>query len=451
MNDQRGNFLLQALLALALMVAFMPFFTNRLATRDKDAQMYAVTRQVETAQTAARIYLRENLNSLNYDTTTISGNNFADTLEPYGLPLGYVPRTTFGQDISLVISKTDEGLLAYLALTGGTLNEIRRAELVKRIGFYGSTANDNIYVIVPLDEVFSDIVRRNEKNLDSNGFLSDLNMGGFGLENAGILFARNGEFETMQTGALSLIGVEDGRKVRSKITTMMTNRAVFQTNYGETALTVTRGVLTADSVSAKTIAKFGDGGTFTGGSASVYDFSMTAGRTGFTGPGKWEVRGNVITDNVNFTVEQLEITSSLNAARGQDVYIGEDELEYNYKSGVDANTIRAANVTMRDQTSDALNRGESGAIILDIRPAGTSFLPDVLLDGINNDDLAIISKPADDGGDTVDCKSIIGSLSGSYNPKSLSQQIICQYVYWQRLEKRIDVKQCLLDGKSDCN
>jgi hypothetical protein len=447
---QGGNFLLQALLALALLVAFMPFFTQKVLTRDRDVQMHAVTGQIETAQTAARIYLRENLGKLPYNITVVSGDNFSDTLEPYGLPLGFVPRTALGQHISLVIEKTDRDVLAYLQLSGGDLTDLRRAELVKRIGFYASESDGNVYVVIPLDEVFSNIVRRNEKNAEENGFLSDLDMGGFSLENGGALFARNGEFETYQTNILSLTGTEDGRKIRSKIDSMMAGKAIFQSRRGETALSLVRGTLSADTLSAKTISRFGDTGNITVGAASVYDFSMTAGRSSFTGPAKWEVHGNMVTDNINFTVERLDVSSFIDASRGQDVFVSPDNLQYSSRSGIDVGVMRAANVTLRDQTSSALLGGQSGAIILDIRPAGTSVLPDVLLDSLSNDKMAIISNPAGDDDKTVDCRSIISSLGGAFNAKSLSHNIICQYVFWQRLEKRIDIKKCMIEGKSDC-
>ncbi|MDL2295567.1 hypothetical protein LJC18_02020 [Lachnospiraceae bacterium OttesenSCG-928-E19] len=449
-HTQGGNFLLQALLALALIVAFMPIFTGRLLSRDRDAQMYAVSSQIETAQTASRIYLRENLNTLPYNTIRISGDRFADTLESYGLPLGFLPRTTFDQNITLVINKTIDDIQAYLELSGGNLNEIARAELVKRIGFYASMDDKNIYVIVPLDEVFSQIVRRRDKNVNDNGFLTDLDMGQFGLENGGAIMARNGEFETIQATALSLFGIEDGRKIRSKIDNLVANKSVFQSGSGEAALTITRGVLNVGNLSLRTISKYGDTGNFVGTDASVFDLSMTAGRAGFTGPAKWEVRGNVITDNITFSTERLEISSFINASRGQDVYINTDDLDYSTRSGMEVGIMRAANITMRDQTSTAIIAGQTGAVILDIRPASTSVLPDVLLSSINNDTISILAKPSDSGGDTVDCKSIITSLNGKYSASSLSQHIICQYVFWQRLEKRIDIKRCMLDGGNDC-
>ncbi len=450
MQRQSGNFLLQALLALALIVAFIPFFARKIVSQERDAQMYAITTQLDTIQTAARIYLRENLGSANYNITKISGNDFADTLEPYGLPLGFVPKTTLGQTISLVINKTDEGSVAYLELSGGELTALQRAELVRRLGFYASTEDDNVYLIVPLEENFSDLVRRREKNPDDNGFLSDLDMGGFGIDNGGSTLSRNGEFESVQATALSFFGVEDGRKIRSTIDRMSTAKAVFQSNVGETALVVTRGNLNVGNAYLKTISKFGDTGNITAADASVFDFSMTAGRTSFTGPGKWEVGGSLETDNIVFSTERLEISSFINASRGQEVYIDSESLDYSARSGIEVGTMRAANITLRDQTSYSLLSGGTGATVLDIRPAGTSVLPDVLSDAVDNGKFVIISDAADESGKTTDCKSIISSLNGNYNQKSLSQNLICQYVFWQRLEKRIDIKQCMLDGKSDC-
>ncbi len=450
MQKQSGNFLLQALLALTLMFSFIPFFAQRLSSRDMDAQMYSSTRKIETAQTAARIFIRERANDLPYNTTVISGNAFADLLEPYGLPLGFVPRTALGQDIALVINKDATQVSAYLELTGGDLSGIQIAELVRRIGFYAAAEGDKVIVGLALNEIYSDVVKRNENNLDNSAFLTDLNMGGFVFNNAGDIFARRGEFETGQFGTLSLFGEENGRKTKNEIEVMASEKAVFQSQSGEAALSVTRGTLFVNSVNAKTISKFGDTGNFESFSAAAYDFAMTAGKNSFYGPTKWNVGGDVITDNINFSLERLEVDSFVNVSRGQDVYIDPDNLQYSSRSGIETSYIAASNITMRDQTSDALNRGETGAVVLDIRPAGTSVLPDALLDSVDNSVFAIIDKPSSDDGKTVDCRSIITDLEGRYNQKSLSQYIICQYVFWQRLEKRIDIKQCLLEGKSGC-
>lgn len=441
---------MQALLALTLVFAFMPIVAQRLVARDTDAQMYATTRQVETAQTAARIFIRENANNLPYNRTIVSGNDFADLLEPYGLPLGFVPRTPLGQNISLVIDKTADMVTAYLELSRGNLSDLRLAELSRRIGFYAVPNSTGISVGLALNDVYSDVVRRNEPDVNNSAFLTDLDMGAFVFDNVGTILARRGEFETAQFGTLTLTGTENGRKARNTIEKLATDKAVFQSRNGEAALSLTRGTLNVSRASAKTISRFGDTGAFTSDAASVYDFSMTAGRTSFSGPSKWDVRGNVISDNINFTVERLDVESYLNASRGQDVYVNPDSLEYSTQSGINTNTLIASNITMRDQTSDALLRGETGAVVLDVRPAGTSVLPDALVETINNGVFSIIEKPTSDESKTVDCRSIITRLDGMYNQYSLSQYIICQYVYWQRIERRIDAKQCLLEGRSGC-
>lgn len=450
MQSQRGNLLLQALLALTLVFAFIPFLATRLSARDRDARMYTTTRQVENASTAARIFVRENARNLPYETTVVSGNAFSDLLEPYGLPLGFVPRTALGQNIVLYITRDRDGVSAYLELDGGDLTGLQRAELTRRIGFYAAADGDVVRVGVPLESMYSDVVRRNDPDVENSEFFTDLDMGAFVFDNAGRVNARRGDFETAQFNTLSILGTENGRKIRNKIKSMSVTKGVFQSRTGESVLSLTRGTLRAGSLSGKTVARFGDTGNMTSNVASLYEFSMTAGRTGFSGPSEWNVRGNVVSDKINFNVERLDVDSYVNVTRGQDVYINPDELEYSTRSGIEVGTIAASNITMRDQTSDSLNSGGSGAVILDIRPAETSVLPDVWLDNLDNGAFKIIADPASNDGKTADCRSIVSQYGATYNQRSLAQYIICQYVYWQRLEKRIDIKQCLMAGKSGC-
>ncbi|MDW3024317.1 MAG: hypothetical protein R8N50_01355 [Alphaproteobacteria bacterium] len=450
MHQERGNFLLQALLAVGLIFAFIPFMVRQIAGRDTDSRMYSTTRQVDIAQTAARIFVREHARDIPYDTTVVSGNDFADMLEPYGLPLGFVPRTALGQDISLVLHKTPIAVSAYLELTGGDLSGVQRAELIRRIGYYATESGQDIHIGVELADLYSDVVRRNEPNLDAGGFLSDLDMGGFAFDNAGNLFAVRGEFDVAQFDTLTITGAESGKKAQNKIAEMYADKAVFQSKTGESALALSRGTLYTDTVNVRTISMFGDTGNFLVGDTAAYEFSMTAGHTSFTGGGDWNVRGNVVSNNINFSVERLDISSYLNTTRGQDVFIDADTLTYNSKSGIEVGTLYTSNITLRDQTSSALNDGASGAVLIDIRPGGTSLLPDAWVSEIDNSTFAIISNPSVDDGKTVGCESIIKDFEGVYNKQSLSQYLICQYVYWQRLEKRIDIKQCLMAGRSDC-
>ena len=452
LQNNRGNFLLQALLALTLLFMFIPFFAIKLLGRENDARMYATTQKVDNATTVARIFIRENASNLPYNRTVIAGNSFADILEPYGLPLGFVAKTALGQDIALIIDKTAEEVSAYVELTGGDLNALERGELVRRIGFYAADVGDgSIQIGVPLETIYSDVVRRNDPDVDTSAFLVDLDMGENSISNIGRAIARRGDFSGAEIGTLTINGVESGRTVRNKITTMVADKTIFQSKTGESSLSLTRGTMVVDNASTKTVSRYGDTGNITVQSAGVYDFAMAAERTGFVGPEKWNIRGNVIANKINFTVERLEIDSFINASRGQDVYINADALEYNTNSGIDASIIHTSNITLRDQTSDALSRGGTGAVVLDVRPAGTSLLPDAYVATIDNSEFKILASPSAPDSKTVACRSIISSLDGVYNQRSLAQYIICQYVYWQRLEKRIDIKQCLLAGKSDCD
>lgn len=450
MRHQSGNFLVQALLALSLVFAFIPFMATQLASRNFDAQMYAATRQIDNASTASRIFIRENSRLIPYGQTIVAGDSFADTLEPYGLPLGFVPRTAIGQDIALVINKTPVDISAYLEITGGDLSELELAELARRVGFYASQLDNGVRIGIVLTDDYSDVVRRNEPNLDNSGFLTDIDMGAFSFNGAGNVFASHGEFETGQFSTLSIVGVESGRKLQNDIQNITANKTVFQNRSGESALALTRGALTLGSVDARTVSNYGDTGNFISNTAAVSDFSMTAGRTSFTGPANWNVHGSVVTNRINLSVERLDIDAYLNVARGQDVFIDYDTLEYSTKSGIEAGTVYASNITVRDQTSQGLTAGGTGAAILDIRPAGTSLLPDALVDTISNDKFAIIKDAKSDTSDTITCKDVIIDFDGVYNSKSLAQNIICQYVFWQRLEHRIDIKQCLMAGGNDC-
>lgn len=412
--------------------------------------MYSSTHQIELVQTASRIFVRENANDLPYSKMVISGDELVDLLEPYGLPLGFVPITAFGQNISLVINKTAQEVQAFLNISKGDLSELRLAELARRLGFYAAYNSDGILLGLALNESYSDIVKRKERNVDNNAFLANLDMGDFSIERGGSLLANRASVDSSQFDTLTITGVENGRREKNEIITTETGKAVFQNPAGEASLSLTRGTLSVGDITTNTVAQFGTSGNFTSLTASAYDFAMTAGRSSFVGPIQWEVQGHLVTDKINFSIDILEIESFINATRGQDVFIDSDNLEYSTNSGIDAGTMYVSNITMRDQTSSALDDGKTGLVILDIRPAGTSILPDVSISTINNDMIKILAKPTEASSDTVDCKKIISDLEERYDKNSLAQYILCQYVYWERLEQRINIKKCLLEGKSDC-
>lgn len=450
MHQQRGNFLLQALLAVSLLFVFMPTLTNRLVANDMDAKMYSSVHQVDVAQTAARIFIRENVDVLPYGKTTIRGKDFTDILEPYGLPLGYIPQTAFGQNIFLVVDKDENGVGGSLMIDGGNLTGIQIAEMVRRIGFYAERTTTGLMVGVPLNTLYQDVVRRNEPDINNSAFLTDLEMNNFVIENTNTVVGHNLVAETAAFDTLDIFGNEADRGSKNKIGILNSNKSIFQSKSGGSALALTRGSLKANNVFGKTVAEYGSTGNFESNSASVYSFDLTAGHTGFTGPVTWDVRGNLETEHIALSVETLEVGSYLNVSSGQDVYIDGTSVSYNTSSGISTGSIIASHITLRDQTSKALDAGDNGSVIIDIRPASTTVLPDVSVSGISNDSFAILKNPKKDDDAIMNCRDMIASLGETYNSSSLAQHILCEYMFWARLEQRINAKQCLMAGKSDC-
>lgn len=259
LQKQSGNFLLQALLALTLVFAFMPFFASRLASRDMASQMYGATEQIETAYAAARIYLREEKDNLPYKKQELSKENFVEVLKDYGLPLGFVPKTQFNQNISLIIDKNEDGFYGFLNITNGNLSKLQMAELARRIGFYAHVNGNHIEVDIPMDAMYNDIVEKKESG-ENVGFLSELDMNDNSVDKIGVLFARNGEFETAQFNTLTLYGIEEGRKNKNKISDLYANKTVFQSADGGAALSLSRGEINTSSAALRTISRFGTTG-----------------------------------------------------------------------------------------------------------------------------------------------------------------------------------------------
>jgi len=476
--SESGNFLLQALLAVSLVIAFMPWLAGKMSNRQRDAEMTATVRQISAATGAAREFIRENSSSINYGVSIYEGDRFVDTLEPYGLPLGFVPMTPFGQKISMNILKNESDVIALVVLSDGNLSATQRAELAVRIGFWAASGADkllrgatagweldlssfgaftlrenNIYVRIPSSDEMSELIPRRVRNIDDSRFHTDLIMNGFDVRGIDNLDVREGNFTTVMTADLLLSGIEDGRRMRHQFGNLNIRRAAFSGGgMGAGALSISRGTLVASDSSAASISRFGESGNLNAGTINVFSWTMADGRTGFSGPAMWDIRGDGIFENVTLNTDVLQISGFINASRGQDVFIDEQDLSYSTQSGIATTDIYAAHITLRDQTSAALLAGETGPILVDIRPAGVSILPDAFVADINNDGIEIPISPDNNDGTTVACKNIIDSIGGDarYNANSLSQNIVCQYVFWQRLEQRINMKKCMLDGGGKC-
>ena len=454
----------------------MPFVAQKLSLRKSDSSLSAIARQANNATRAAREFIMASKESLAYGQQDISDEDFSDLLEPFGLPLGFIPQTSAGQKISLLTAKNESGILGLIVLRGGNLSEVKRRELIARIGPDGAMADKDgvlrgvggweknlkdfgikpdvsaIYILIPSDDDLTELVRRKTENSARAKFHTNLSMGDFSIKNITSLSSKNAELDAGNFDTLSITGVGDNRRLKNKIGLLTADRAVFQSNNGDNPLNIYRGDLKANTLSGRSLFKYGLPGSVSVNSASINSLSMSAGRTGFYGMYDWNVHSDVILNNISIDTEYIEINGFINASRGQDVFIDENELTYSTKSGIEAKKITTAFITLRDQVSSSLLSGGDGAIIMDVRPAGVSVFPDVLSTTINNDNFQILKNPDLDDSETVSCRTIISSLPSApnYNSNSVSQNIICQFVFWQRLERRINIKQCRINGLSNC-
>jgi hypothetical protein len=470
-----GNFMLQALLMLAIVIGFLPVFANKISSRARHRENAAVVAQIAFAFDAARAFVYEESRNFPDGIKVFSGDDFVNALEPFGLPLGFVPTTPLGQSISLAVSKKGNDMLAILRASGGRPDDMRRAEILSRIGFWGAVidggairgatggweileipnnmkmSQNDIIVRVPEDEEFSELVMRRAKNPEKNVFHTDLQMDGNNVGAAAVLTAMSGGIKNVIAGDFRLSGIEADRKNKNDIGTLRAGKVWFSDSEGS-PLSIVRADLRTGTFSAGSIAGWGDRPVLVADNVSVREFNMSAGRTGFAGPAEWDIKTNASFTNITLSVEKLAVSSFVDTSRGQDVYFDESsgETEAATGSGIRTDTIKADSITLRDQISSELLAGGAGAAIIDIRPAGTSVLPDAQVDGISGDALKIPLAAADNSGKTESCRAIITRLGGKYNSASLAGSIVCQFVMYNRIERRIDIKKCLMGGGANC-
>lgn len=473
MRKQSGNFLLQALLALTLVFAFMPFFANKLSSRDMQARLYSVSGQVETLYTAARIYLRENRDSLEIGEHDYAGENMA-FLEEYGLPMGFVPKTIFGQEMSLYINKrSTNDIEAHISLSAGEgLRRVDQVELTRMIGFYATANTDGtIKIDVPIDEIYSDIVLRNERD-ETVGFMVDLDMDGNSIDGINFLGAVNGNFSTATFSSLFVTGAEDEncrlrradwqKTIRDNTIPQLVVKgtSTFQTptvcNANALSLTQSDGVINVGhDVSAFKIMEGSTAPNFEGPSANVDLFSSNS----FEGPSRWD-----IDKSLNGTEVIIDAATEVKTASGNGIIYGAKhsgvyELNKSKASGITTDELYADVVVFHNEpavdaeTSVRTNiNAEKQEVRIEL--AGTSVLPDLFINDegvrISSDDIHIITNPqnfdAVSYNEYVDtpCGNILGR--GDYYAGSLSVNIVCQYLFWDRMDRLINYKRCKKDG-----
>ena len=350
MNNQRGNFLLQTLLALSLITAFMPFFTSKIISRDKTIKIIALVNQIDSIELASRRYIKENINNFEFKTYLLSGNDFIDIMESYGMPLGFIPKTNFNQDISLLIKKDDD-ISAYLKLSGGNLNNLEKSQLKNSISNqYQEKENGDIYITIPIDEEYSDIVNKVEKN--NSFFMSDLNMGEFSIENIKNIITENIETSSLESNLMKILNLDKN----SLLDKIQTNVAIFKNKNGKSPLNIIQGTLNIDNLNTVSISKYGDSGNLTARNISAFELSMEPEKTSFSIPLNTYIKGNLISNNINYKIDKLIIKSSLSVINKPTF---EDYKNIDKKYGIDAEIISTSNITLRKQTSSYLKNNSN--------------------------------------------------------------------------------------------
>lgn len=442
MQKQSGNFLLQALLGLTLVFAFLPFFAGKLASRDMTAKLYSVKELVDTAQTAARIYLTEVKDDLPYPAVYVyseapnSNHNFLSTLTKYGLPLGFNPKTIFNQYIDFVIEKNQDAegqpiIDAYLKIPQENMTKMQLAELTRMIGVYAIRNNSTIKVYVPIKEEaeYQEVVLRQEPE-NANGFQVDLDMG----------------FNSISGFSQLTVGTEDNGGVGDVNESQFTNlifpnevtigglnvlgKATYKKGLETSGKITVRNLL--DNVGA--IGKDGKIKEMYTSEANVGNFYTTP--TATISAANWHIKSEVDAPTLNVTSKyatlgDIEVEGQGSTVETEKIYVGSVEGKDLLFSG--------------DQQYKPISNAN---------PGGVMEFNDFKVNDINWKNMEIIDNKYSSAPGTKQCIKILGeALSGinvdEISPSSLSEMIMCKYIFLERLERRI--KAFMAFGSGACH
>lgn len=432
MRRQSGNFLLQALLGLTLVFAFLPFFVGKLASRDMTAKLYSVKELVDTAQNAARIYLTEVKDDLPYPAVYVyseepnSNHNFLSTLTKYGLPLGFNPKTIFNQYINFVIEKQRDAegqpiIYAYLKIPQGNMSKMQLAELTRMIGVYAIRNNNTIKVYVPIKEEaeYQEVVLRQEP-ANANGFQVDLDMGfnsvsdfsqlTIGTESDGVGDINESQFTNLifpnevTIGGLNVLGkatYKKGLETSKKIT--IRNRLDNVAIIGKPERI--ENMYTSD--------------------AEIGSFYSTPNTT--VSAANWHIKSEVRAPTLNVTSKYVK-------------FVDVNVLAIDSKNfDIETKKIYVGSVEGKDSL---FSSDQQYKPISNVNPGDVMEFDDFTINDINWKNMAIIENKYSSAPGTKQCIKVLGeALSGTnvndISPFSLIGMILCKYIFLERLERRI--------------
>lgn len=454
----------------------MPFFASKLAVRDMSAKMHSVTQQVEYVYDAAINYLRENKNNLNYGETEYADDALVYVLRNYGLPLGFRNETIFGQTMSLNITKNEDFISAEIKISGDKLSDVQVAELIRRMDLFArDDGGGNISVFVPVDSsltAYTDIVLKEEP--EDGIFLSTLKMEGFddddgilkkhsivGLGGLGSEFvdayininetngAGIGDFAEGKFKKITLFGDKNSNNKFTNFDIKSTDVYSFLDITGSDVQIIQdpdnplEPNMTVNYVSAST--------TFFPSlittSLKANDFIMIDNSINFTAPATWtEIKNNFVANSYTLQLKQDDGNGTLKV--NSDIVVikqnsSSDTLNIN--GGIEVDDLVAENIVVGDSYVDQLKEGPQNGIKIQISPAGTSVFKDIYAEKIGgrtiaNNMIYFIKDPDSTTATMANCSEAFTEKGVQFQKHSLAQHIICQYIYWERLEHRLRVK-----------
>ncbi len=478
-KTQKGGFLLETLLILAVIITIMPFLVEKLADRKILKENIATEQYIETLFNASKTFIVEGQDTLPAGNLNLEGNSLRQFLEPYGLPSGFNFKSPLGQNISLFISKGEDDIFAVLSLSDGKkhLSQNRKLELALRIGYFAGMLNDdgmlvgatggweenpikysmnlsgkNIYILIPNSPDLNEMVSRKKIGFstEQQKMHVNLNMGNNDISSVAIFEANKGDFDSVETTEIKVTADSDSG-IENKIGQIIAKHLIFSNNSesSDTGLTINNSGLLIDNLSVKNIGKSDNLGLNLSVSEklSVANFETTDIKNLST----IEVRENLISADkdlnlIDYSGGKLVVHKQLvspivsNESSNED---NSDSLTYIYSPIVYSDYIGFFNTS---STSLAGDYETSPIAIIDFNKS--TIVPEIRSDNFNNDNIKILESIEGDSENSgfakeISCQDFIKSLDVTYNSKSLSQRMICLNVKYYRLWVRAKIKNCM--------
>ena len=353
------------------------------------------------------------------------------------------------------------------------------------VGFFAKADGGKIKVDVPIDVIYSDIVLRRETD-DHVGFLTELNMGKHHIHNIANLIASTGNLYSADIAKMVLTG--DGRGSQKNIFGKLKARREFLFNKSadqpyafvldgsnlnvETAdlqqvathgqpldeLNIFSGVVETQTNNFSMIGEQNSDDVIEFGSFSAHNQSDNVAQN-------WKINGSIYSLDKGAHKGRAILNTSV-AGANKFYAVGNTFDDTSQILGLTTTNLFAPKIVVKNQSARA-NDSSTGAIIT-VAPDDVSIFPDINIGSDQSgevlmDAVKILQYPSTvNNTSVVFCKDVMhtngstnpeemhGSEPGAsvlYNNHSLIQNITCQYIFLERIERRLNMLLCMATGQ----